>query len=599
MISKNSIAVLPFINIAPDTENEYFSDGVTAEIINALSRYEELHVTARTSSFAFKNRTMDIREIGYELNVAYILEGNVRRAEEIIRISAQLVKADDGFHLWSESWDRELKNIFILQDEIAGMIAQKVNEKVSRAGSPKKYVVDNTEALDFYLKGLYFLNGFDYKKTDEIIANFRKSIALDPYFSKAYIGLCHAYTWMSSIGLMNAADAQVQVDYYLEKAQTLDRNIPDIYLVKAGRYFWFDWDLPAAMKHINQALILKPSYFDALLFKGLILVASGQVEQSLDVLFQAERINPFAETINYLIGFVYNLTNENAKSLEYLNRNEKIFKGWYAQYIAKVEVLCKLHLYDEAWDVIEQMDNDPNSPLSIPELKGIYYALRGKRSQALEQINTILKELSGGVVFTGPDSYYIAYIYNTLGETTKALEYVEYGMKNNATPFLFIHMDSSWNSLRNHPRFQKAVQKIILPPEKAFTDSKPSKYKNASLPGPQVSQMTKKLNTIMPQEQPYLSPRLSLSDLAELIDVTTNQLSQFLNEHIEKNFYDFVNQYRLQIFLDRKKQAKYAHYTILGLAYECGFNSKTTFNTYFKKSLGVSPSEYFKQSDSE
>ena len=235
MISKNSIAVLPFINIAPDTENEYFSDGVTAEIINALSRYEELHVTARTSSFAFKNRTMDIREIGYELNVAYILEGNVRRAEEIIRISAQLVKADDGFHLWSESWDRELKNIFILQDEIAGMIAQKVNEKVSRSGSPKKYVVDNTEALDFYLKGLYFLNGFDYKKTDEIIANFRKSIALDPYFSKAYIGLCHAYTWMSSIGLMNAADAQVQVDYYLEKAQTLDRNIPDIYLVKAGR----------------------------------------------------------------------------------------------------------------------------------------------------------------------------------------------------------------------------------------------------------------------------------------------------------------------------------------------------------------------------
>ncbi len=594
MISKNSIAVLPFVNISPDRENEYFSDGVTDEIINALARFEELHVTARTSSFAFKNKNLDIREIGHRLNVTYVLEGSIRRAEGVIRITAQLIKAEDGFHLWSESWDRELKNIFILQDEIAGLIAEKVNEKVSLKGSPKKYIVENENALDHYLRALYYLNSFDYQKTDEIITGFKKSISIDPNFWKPYIGLCNAYTWIGSIGIMNPSDAQEQVDYYIDKAQSLEPNIPDIYLVKAGRNFWFDWNLSAALQQVNKALVLKPSYFDALLFKGLILTASGSIEHALDILFRAERLNPFAETINYVIGFVYSLTNENTKSLEYLNKNEKIFAGWYAQYIAKVEVLCKLQRFTEAWEVIEQLEGDANSPLSVDQLKGIYFTYIGRYAAAIEHVNQAANELIQGG-YTKPDSYYIGYIFAKTGHEEKALEYLEIGVKYGATPFLFINMDRAWDNIRNHPRFIKAVQKIILPTEKELNEILPTKYKKASLPEEQATQIDERLNTIMSQEKPYLNPKLSLSDLAEFIDVTTNQLSQFLNEHRRKNFYDYLNHYRLQAFLERKKQMEYDHYNILGLAYECGFNSKTTFNTFFKKILRASPTEYFKQ----
>lgn len=596
MISKNSIAVLPFVNMSSDKQNEYFSDGITEEILNTLSKFEELHVTSRTSSFVFKNKNIDVREIGKKLNVAYVLEGSIRRADDVVRITANLLKADDGFHIWSESWDRELKNIFILQDEIAGFIAEKVNEKVNVPARTNSYVVENTDAIDFYLKGLYILNSYDYKRTDAIISNFKKSIAIDPNFTKGYIGLCHAYTWMGSIGLVSASDAQEQVDYYLEKVQQLDKNIPDIYLVNAGRNFWFEWNLAMALENVNRALLLKPSYFDALMFKGLILAASGRIEEALDTLFQAERLNPCAETINYVIGLVYNLTNDNDKALGYIEKNEAIFTGWYAQYLAKVEVLCKLQRFDDAWEVIAMLENDPNCPLSIPQLKGMYYAIMGKKAEALKYAELAKKLLDAGSLMNAPDAYYLGYIYLKTGDLSTALDYLENGIHKGATPFLFIQIDNTWDELHDHPRFKKAVEKIVIAANNDNQPHRQAKYKKTSLSKEQVSNLNNSITRIMEIQKPYFNPRLSLSDLAELTDVTTNQLSQFLNDHKQKNFYDFVNQYRLKKFLEYKQNRKYANFTILGLAYECGFNSKTTFNAFFKKTMGATPSDYFKQS---
>lgn len=185
MISKFSIAVLPFVNMSPDKDNEYFSDGITEQVINALCKYGELHVTSRTSSFIFKNQPVDVREIGKKLNVYYILEGSVRRSGEWVRITAQLVKAEDGFHLWSESWDRELKDIFILQDEMAGIIAGMVNTELKPPKQNKGANTGHSGAIELYLRGLYFLNQFDIENHQQIISYFEQAIALDPAFEKA------------------------------------------------------------------------------------------------------------------------------------------------------------------------------------------------------------------------------------------------------------------------------------------------------------------------------------------------------------------------------------------------------------------------------
>jgi AraC-like DNA-binding protein len=188
-------------------------------------------------------------------------------------------------------------------------------------------------------------------------------------------------------------------------------------------------------------------------------------------------------------------------------------------------------------------------------------------------------------------------IYLLLDEHERALEYLNYGLTRGATPLLFIKIDSLWDGLRDHPRYVNALKNIVFPTDELVGEKSAKKYKKSSLSSHQAKQIEKRLQTFMTAEKPYLNPQLNLSDLAEALDVSTNLLSQLLNEHIGKNFYDYVNAYRLEYFLTLSKAPQYQHFTLLSLAYEAGFNSKTTFNAFFKKSLGTTPSDYLKRGE--
>ncbi|MBN2348889.1 MAG: helix-turn-helix domain-containing protein [Bacteroidales bacterium] len=581
--------------MSSDKENEYFSDGITEEILNALSKIEGLHVTARTSSFAFKNQNIDVREIGKKLNVALLLEGSIRKSENLVRITAQLTNTSDGYHIWSDTWDRELKNIFIVQDEIAAIIAEKINKNIKPAAEAESHIIENTEAFDWYLKGQYLLNKWDFYEGENIISFFEKSIMLDPKLIKAYIGLSNAYTWLGSTGFAKPEVAYEKVEFCIRKVLELDKNNPDVYTVISGKNFWIEWDLPLALRNINRSLALKPSNADALLSKGLIQAAMGNVEQALDHLFQAERLNPYATQINSVIGMLYNYTNDNLKALEYIEKNIKICPYWYAQYLDKVEILCKLKRYDEALETITMLEADPNSPLSVSQLRALYYASQGKIQEAYQQLELLNKEIKKANLSSAPDAALISTIYLVLGEKNKALDYLEYGLEHNATPFLFIRIISYWDGLRNHPRYISAMKKIKFSDNKPEIDEYSGKYSKSVISKELATKLEKELTHLMNTQKIYLNPTLNLSDLAESLDISTNHLSQILNEFIGKNFYDYVNNFRLQHFLKHYKEPSYKNYTLLSVAYECGFNSKTTFNTFFKRSMGKTPSEYFKE----
>ncbi|MBU4446906.1 hypothetical protein KJ656_17795, partial [bacterium] len=226
-----------------------------------------------------------------KLNVSLILEGTIRKSGNFVRITTQLIKVENGFHIWSDSWDRELKNIFILQDEIAAIIAEKINADMKSAVTTTDHVIENTDALDLYLKGIYLLNTWDFKEAEKVITYFEQALTIDPKFIKAYIGLSNCYTWLGSTGVMSQKDAQKKVEHYIKKVLALDKNLPDVYSVIAGKNFFIEWNIPLALENINKALKLKPSFFDALMYKGMILAALGRVEESLDNLFQAERLS--------------------------------------------------------------------------------------------------------------------------------------------------------------------------------------------------------------------------------------------------------------------------------------------------------------------
>ena len=199
--SDKSIAVLPFVNMSADPENEYFSDGITEEIINALTRVPGLKVTSRTSSFAFKNRHVDVRAIGRQLGVATVLEGSVRKAKNNIRITAQLIQASDGFHLWSENFDRELKDIFAVQDEISLLIADQIRENFGHLEIREHLIeapTQNVEAYNLYLKGRYHHLKWDADGIEKGIRYYEQSIAQDPTFALPYFGIGYSYAMRAS-----------------------------------------------------------------------------------------------------------------------------------------------------------------------------------------------------------------------------------------------------------------------------------------------------------------------------------------------------------------------------------------------------------------
>ncbi len=590
MISRFSIAVLPFLNISSDKENEYFSDGITEQIINALCRYEDLLVISRTSSFAFKNQPVDIREIGRKLNVFHVLEGSIRRSGEMVRITAQLITAEDGFHMWSETWDRQLKDIFILQDEIALIIAEKINSKIRQPARQKENVIENTLALDHYLKGQYLLNKFVISNKQQMISHFEQAITIDPNFEKAYIGLCNAYTWLSSVGAFDPIKGNKKIEEYIRILMRLNPNTPEIYMLISGKNFWIDWNLPLALQNINHCIELKPNNAEAFVEKGLIFMGLGRIDEAFQYLFHAQRLNPYDEVTEYCIGFLYSLINENEKAMELVNKSFNTLSLWDAHFFLSVETLCKLNRFDESWSIIGEKEKIESFAYLIPYIRGLFFSIKGDYTQAIHEIEVLEQALQHNTQMGMPFYYYLCKIYINLGEKEKAIEYFCKGVQFRASPLLFAKIDCAFDSLRDDSRIQDALGSLNFEWQETET-----KYKRSPFTKQQAKEIATRLTKVMEKEKPFFNSRLSSPELAEMIDITTNQLSQFLNEHLHKNFYDYVNSFRLKEFQQLCKNSKYAHLSILGLAYECGFNSKTTFNAFFKRMMGATPSEYYKR----
>ncbi len=597
VVSKHSIAVLPFINMSSVSGEDYFSDGITEEIINSLANIEGLHVTARTSSFAFENKNTDVREIGRQLNVSLLLEGSVRKSDHHVRIIAQLIRTSDGYHIWSCKWDRELNNIFILQDEIAGIIAGKINSNIGHEipgidGKEKK--IYNTEALDFYLKGTFLQNTWDFARSHEMVSCFEKAIELDPLFVKPYIALSNGLTWMAATGQTDPFDANIKIDKYLAIASGLDKNLAEVYFIIAGKKYWMEWNIPAALSNVDKAIHLRPSFAEAILLKAMIHLTMGNLEEAFDHAFQTERLNPYHTTVNYCIGLFYRLTNEPEKALEYIEKNIRIAPQWSAQFSLRLEVLCMLKRFDEAREVISRIEKEPMAGLSLIQLKAVYHAIKGEKDKALHYADQLLGETNSNPVAMGTNYSYLILVYLLLDEPERALDLLGPAVKYRSAPVLFITIDSIWDNLRDHPLYLSATAFLRDAVQSGSSQEVVRKYRKASLPKDVAGKLKSDLEAIMLKEKPYLDPRLNLSDLSEMINCSPNQLSQLLNENIGKNFYDYVNEYRLGHFQELTRDPKNKQFTFLSLAYDSGFNSKTTFNSFFKKSTGVTPSEYLK-----
>lgn len=298
-----SLAVLPFVDISEGSENEYFCDGMTEELLNALSRIEGLRVPARTYSFWFKDKAMPISEVASRLEVQAVLEGSVRKSGDQIRITVQLIGADN-MHIWSEQFDREMSDIFTLQEEIAQAIVQRLNLEVPSTQPLVKSGTDNVEAYDLYLQGLFHREQFQYRERLELaIDYFEQAIEIDADFASAYAGLADAYTLLQNQGYLRLDEAEEPAKAAVQRALELDPELAEAHFSLAMIYFQFDRNLEAAENEFLTSINLYPGNDEVHFIYAQMLRMMGRLDEAIEEALKAVAINPVSPQRRYIAGY--------------------------------------------------------------------------------------------------------------------------------------------------------------------------------------------------------------------------------------------------------------------------------------------------------
>ena len=306
--SSKSIAVLPFVNMSADPDNEYFSDGITEEIINALTTILGLKVISRTSCFAFKGRNVDIRKIGDQLGVATLLEGSVRKAQNRIRITAQLISSADGAHLWSKNFDREMDDIFALQDEISLLIADQIRENFGHLEIDDRLIETpeiDVDVYQLYLKGRYYLHKFNKSDIERGISILEQVVDRKPDYALAHVSIHYGYNMMAAGGLAPVEEALNTGKRHLDIAKQLDDQLPEYYHSLGWHSLNEDWDFTSATQYLLKAIELRPGYADAHQKLFINLALEGKLDAAFEHIEMARNLDPLATLNNYFTGYYY------------------------------------------------------------------------------------------------------------------------------------------------------------------------------------------------------------------------------------------------------------------------------------------------------
>jgi TolB-like protein len=332
-----SIAVLPFTNMSADPENEFFADGITEEIINALTQIQDLRVAARTSAFSFKNKHVDLRIVGDRLNVKTVLEGSVRKAGNRVRIMAQLINVADGYHIWSERYDRELKDIFEVQDDISRAIAERLKVALKSGQEPSvKPGTSNLEAYQFYLKGraLLYRRGLDIRRATQC---FERAVALDSHYALAWAGLGDACNMLGLYGLERPEATWPQSKHAAERAISLDPMLAEAHCSLACVRLLYDWDLAKAEQGFLRSRELNPRYVQNLAWYALFYLvwARGRFDEAIAVATPAVDIDPLSGYAHAMLAFCYSHSGKGSGAVREakaaMQLEESFFTYWALQ----------------------------------------------------------------------------------------------------------------------------------------------------------------------------------------------------------------------------------------------------------------------------
>ncbi len=421
--SQNSIAVMPFTNMSADEENEYFCDGLAEELLNALSKIEDLKVAARTSAFSFKGKNANVSEIGEKLGVKNVLEGSVRKSGDNLRISVQLINASDGYQLWSERYDREMIDIFDVQDEISLAVVGSL--KLELFGDEKaeisKLKPNSSEALDLYLKGRFHLHKITPEGWQKAIEYFQKAIEKDPDYALAYAGLSSALLFYSFFGGVSAVEVIPQAKNAAQRALEINDKLDEAHNALAGIYMFYEWNLEQADQEFRKAIKLNPNNGYGRYQYGLCLAVLNKQEQAILEAEKAIELEPLSLLANFQVSAIYYELGLFEEASSYAERMIEMNSDFYGGYLWRGRALIAQEKFGVAIQMLEKslsLDEEQNYTRSV---LGQAYGLAGDKNKALQLIEEIQYENRNEYV----TPFHIARIFSSLRDLDKTFEWLE------------------------------------------------------------------------------------------------------------------------------------------------------------------------------
>lgn len=462
---EKSIAVLPFVNMSGDEENEYFSDGLTEELLNLLAKVDELRVSSRTSSFAFKGKNANIPSVARELKVAHILEGSVRKSGMQVRITAQLIDVETDSHLWSETYDRELDDIFAIQDEIANAVVEALKVRLLEPGElvVQTQREQSTDAYLLYLRGRHTYElGRDTGDADivrQAMAMYESALEIEPEYPLALAGLADAYGGLSILGGLGTQEGYEKSREMAMKALAIDPDLVEALLALADFQLEYEWDLEAAEKSYRRALEIRPSDAEGLRTYGYFLVTDGRFDEAIDYYYKALEVDPLQLRAYFGLSFALLMSRRFDELPELEERLKQRKDAEFMNIWHRNMELATLRFKGQYADLVKMLPDELETIGDLQDAAISHYHI-GKQKQAEIFLDQMISIAEGG----SQNYSTVAATLVQMDEPDRAIEYLEKAFDSREANLAFIRVDPDLQPLHDDPRYLQLLETAGLKP---------------------------------------------------------------------------------------------------------------------------------------
>lgn len=452
-VAIKTIAVMPFKALVAENRNETLELGMTESLISKLSGNEEIIVRPLSAVRRYNSLEQDSLIAGRELGVEAILDGNIQTSDDRIRISARLVRTGDGKQLWAGQFDEEIKDIFVVQDSISERVAAAL--KIRLGGREKKHYTENIEAYQLYMKGRLHASRLTRAETDKAIAYFQQAIALEPNYALAYAGLAETYHPMVLTSGLPSREFMTKAKEAALKAIEIDETLAEGHILLGRTIFWYEWDWKAAEKHYLRAMELDPNNSNLRFSYAHLLSNVGQHDKALAEIKRARELDPLNLVVYALEGQILFFAGKPDEALDQLNKAIDLGPDLWLSHLFISRVYTEKEMHPEAISAAKKAGE-----LSGNSQSDAYRAYALARWGKLEEARLILDKLIKLSAERYVPSYNIAVVYQGLGESEKALDYLEKGFAEKDVRMVFLKVEPKWNNLRREPRFIELIRRM-------------------------------------------------------------------------------------------------------------------------------------------